>query len=770
MKNSLFSLFVLLYGFLSPLAVVCQTGKPVPPKESDPQKDEVVRVTTNLVQVDVVVTDAGGRQITDLRPEELEVLEEGKRRPLTNFSYISTERTSNNGPGTPNPAPTGAEAVKVAPARLRPEQVRRTIALVVDDLGLSFESIGYVRQALRKFVDEQMQPDDLVAVIRTSAGSGAAQQFTSDKRRLYAAIERVQWNPAGRGGDSPFGGIETNPGAPDVKSGMQVVSEFEELRAARYSVGTIGAVSYVVRGLTDFPGRKSLILISESFKLFTVEGRNVQLLDALRRLTDQANLASVAISTLDATGLQTLTANAADSVVAQGYVFSQNELATSGGMALLPPPPARNTSRVDQNIAAQSQRDSLDAFRKLNAMMDQRQQQNIETQSVLSYLAERTGGGFVSNRNDLGAGLQKIVNEQKGYYLIGYRPEESPIDPKTGRKRFHQVTVKVKRPGLRVRARSGYFGITDEERRPLPQTRDAQLAAALTSPFTSDAVRLRLTPLFGNAAEGGSFIRALLQIDAQDLAFTDDAEGSHKVVFEVAAVNFGGDDGRVIDQLTQTQTLSVSKDAYPQVLHDGLLYSLNIPVKQPGAYQLRVAVRDAERGSVGAAGQFIEIPDLSANHLALSGIIINGTTSAPPAKANEVAGANNSANSASAATGQAPLESPQAGPAVRLLRQGMILNYGYTVFNATPDGASGHPQLQTQMRLYRDGKEVFTGRVLNLDVSRQTDMKRLNAGGRLRIGPDLVPGQYVLQVIATDMLSKDKNRTAVQWMDFEIVK
>jgi hypothetical protein len=385
--------------------------------------------------------------------------------------------------------------------------------------------------------------------------------------------------------------------------------------------------------------------------------------------------------------------------------------------------------------------------------MDQRQQQNIESQSVLSYLAQRTGGTFVSNRNDLGAGLQNIADDKKGYYLIGYRPEESIIDPKTGRRRFHRLTVKVKRDGLRVRSRGGYFGMTDEEKRSLPQTRDAQLSAALTSPFASDGVGLRLTALFGNAPGGGSFIRALLQIDAQDLAFADEADGSHKVVFDVAAVNFGAD-GRVIDQLTQTQTLNVGKDAFQQVLRDGLLYSLNVPVKQPGAYQLRVAVRDATRARVGAAGQFVEVPDLSGDRFALSGIILNGTTAA--------------ANSTSAAGPAAP-ESAQSGPAVRRLRQGMILNYGYTVFNATPDGASGRPQMQTQMRLFRDGKEVFTGRVLPLDAGAQADVKRLDAGGRLRIGPDLVPGQYVLQVVATDTLAKGRNRTASQWIDFEIV-
>jgi VWFA-related protein len=755
MRNLSSSLLTLMLAVLLPLGAAGQTRTPPARVESNPQKDDVVRVTTNLVQVDVVVTDAGGKQVTDLRPEELEVFEDGKRRQLTNFSYVSTERTRDAAPGVQSPAGV-ADGPKVAPALLRPEQTRRTIALVVDDLGLSFESITYVRQALRKFVDEQMQPDDLVAIVRTSSSSGAAQQLTSDKRRLYAAIERVRWNPAGRGGDSPFGGIETNPGSPDVKSSQQVIAEFEELRAARYSVGTINAVNYVVRGLADLPGRKSLVLIAESFKLFTVEGRNVELLDSLRRLTDRANLASVAISTLDATGLQTLTTTAADSVVVQGYTFSPTTLAQSGGMSLLPPPPARNTPRVDQNLAMQAQRDSLDAFRKLNALMDQRQQQNIDSQSVLSYLAQRTGGTFVSNRNDLGAGLQKIADDQKGYYLIGYRPEESVIDPKTGLRRFHRLTVKVKRDGLRVRSRGGYFGMSDEEKRSLPQTRDAQLAAALTSPFASDGVGLRLTALFGNAPEGGSFIRSLLQIDAHDLAFTNEADGSHKVAFDVAAVNFGAD-GRVVDQLTQAQNLTVSDEAFRQVQRDGLLYSLNVPVKQPGAYQLRVAVRDAARGSVGAAGQFVEVPDISGNRLALSGIVINGTTTAAPASTN------------SAPAEQAALQSTQASPAVRRLRQGMILNYGYTVFNATPEAASGRPQVQTQMRLYRDGKEVFTGRVLPLDATRQADMKRLDAGGRLRIGPDLAPGQYVLQVVATDTLAGNKSRAATQWIDFEIV-
>jgi hypothetical protein len=98
----------------------------------------------------------------------------------------------------------------------------------------------------------------------------------------------------------------------------------------------------------------------------------------------------------------------------------------------------------------------------------------------------------------------------------------------------------------------------------------------------------------------------------------------------------------------------------------------------------------------------------------------------------------------------------------------MILNYGYTIYNARLDSATSQPQLQTQMRLFREGKPVFTGKVLPFNLRQQTDMKHLEAGGRVLVGPDLVPGVYVLRIEVTDTLAKDSFRTATQWIDFEV--
>ena len=159
---------------------------------------------------------------------------------------------------------------------------------MVDDLGLSFESVVYVRQALKKFVDQQMEPGDLAAIIRTSAGSGALQQFTADKRLLYAAIERLRWYPLGRGPVSSFAPIELDPldrlnvrasqSLPAVANvptsfGAGGDNDLEQFRRDVFSVGTLGALKYVVQGMGALPGRKSVVLMSDGITIFNPVSR-----------------------------------------------------------------------------------------------------------------------------------------------------------------------------------------------------------------------------------------------------------------------------------------------------------------------------------------------------------------------------------------------------------------------------------------------------------------------------------------------------------------
>ena len=216
-----------LFGLMTTLSLAQAAQSFQPP----PAGQTTIRTNVNLVQVDAIVTDAKDRQVTDLKAGDFEIPQDGKPQVITHFSYISIK------PGGTRNAPAAVPKGTLVPpppppVALKPNQVRRTVALVVDDLGLSFASIAQLRSALKKFVDERMEPGDLVAILRTGAGLGALQQFTADKRVLYAAIDRVRDNAFGRVGVSSF--------APFQAVGTYVdTPRADEERQTDFSVGTL---------------------------------------------------------------------------------------------------------------------------------------------------------------------------------------------------------------------------------------------------------------------------------------------------------------------------------------------------------------------------------------------------------------------------------------------------------------------------------------------------------------------------------------------------
>jgi VWFA-related protein len=700
---------------------------PAPPPQQQPspqqgEDDDVVRITTNLVQVDAVVTDTNGRHVTNLGPENFEISEDGKRQEITNFSYVNVgpQAREREAPTTVARAEKGG--MLIPPARLSPERLRRTIALVVDDLSLSVESTHVVRRALKKYLDEQIQSDDLSAILRTSSGVGVLQQFTSDKRLLNAAIERMRWSPRSRGGLSavettnPLDVLEA-PAAGGVDGDkVQGTKDRREESSIR---DTISALVYIVRGFQSLPGRKAVVLFTDSLPLdsdLTVE--------RMRKLVDLANRSSVVFYSIDARGLQPLN-------------FSAGEKGTM----------------PHQSVVAQVGRGSM-------------RQNFFEAQDGMNYLARETGGIFYREQNDFNKGIQRILDDQRGYYLIGYRPDASTFNQRPGQRPFHDLKVRVKAPGLSVRSRTGFYGVADSMIKAQPHTSRQQLLDAVSSPFGATGVDLRMAALFINDAERGSAVRGIIHVSAGDLEFTKESDGRRKAMLDVAAVIFASD-GHPSVQGSDRREVLVTEQEYQRLLKNGLTYRLSIPVKQPGAYQLRVAVRDASSERVGSATEFVSVPDLDKGPLALSGIALAGVDPSQEATSTAAEQLTGSAGIALEVT------DPGLSPAVRRLRHGVFLDYGYAIYNARLDKATGSPRLTAQARLFKDGKLVFAGSVTPLDLSEQKDMKRLVAGGRLQMGTELAPGDYILQVIVKDTLvggkSEEGKRTVTQWVDFEVV-
>lgn len=166
---------------------------------------------------------------------------------------------------------------------------------------------------------------------------------------------------------------------------------------------------------------------------------------------------------------------------------------------------------------------------RIQQVLSDRSNELFDTQAGLTYLAQQTGGFAILNNNDLSGGVRKVLDDQS-YYLIGYEPDSDTFDAKT--RRFNKLEIKVKNKDLKVRYRSGFFNVADRD---VPvantnQTPVQQIQNALVSPFAVNDISLRLNALFGNDAVQGSFVRPLLHINAQDLKFTDEADGTKKAV------------------------------------------------------------------------------------------------------------------------------------------------------------------------------------------------------------------------------------------------
>jgi VWFA-related protein len=146
-----------------------------------------LRITVTLVQLDAVVTNSAGKHVAGLQAGDFEILQDGQVQKLTFFSHA---------PGPSRPGTRAGTNEKLAlggPPPVTENQVRRVVALVVDDMALGFDDLVRTRGALRQFVERQMEPGNLAAIVRTAGGVAILEQFTTDKRVLKEAIDLLKW-------------------------------------------------------------------------------------------------------------------------------------------------------------------------------------------------------------------------------------------------------------------------------------------------------------------------------------------------------------------------------------------------------------------------------------------------------------------------------------------------------------------------------------------------------------------------------------------------
>jgi VWFA-related protein len=666
-------------------ALLASGQQPAAPTPVFQRPEPIFAVTSALVQVDAVVTDSKGHHITDLTPEDFQVFEDGKPQTLTHFSYVQVTPERKAAPEVkaagPKPSSKTASALPPAPlAQIRPEDVRRTIVLMVDDLGLSFNSMAFVRWSLRKFVINQMQPGDLVAVCRTGGGSGVLQQFTVDKRVLLSIIDGLRWNPVPSGAEG---------------SGFSTIA-------------AIMTLDYIVGALREVPGRKSIVLLSDGFATVWANADDPGAALAFQRLLDHANRSATVIYTMQTTALWT----------------GQPDAQAPGDLGLA----AKKLAPTAENINAELANTHVDSKKHKG--------ENIQQQN-LAYVAARTGGLAYENGNDLNWGLDRVLEDQAGYYLLGYHPPESTLEGSSGGRDFHRIQVTVKRAGLHVRSRSGFFGETDEETLPKHSTPIERLHAAMLSPFQNSGVGVRLTALYAEVPKHGPVVRNLMRIDVADLTWKHDADGSDEArILLLAAANSAS--GRPLAEMSRPCDLRIAPGQMKTARRDGALYVLDVPVPERGAYQIRVAVEDQATARIGSATQFLEIPDLKKTGFALTSVVLG-----------------HGANSADK-SGQ-----PDIAAALRQFKRGSSLEFLCVVENGSKNGLE--LVLDARVRIVRDGKEVYSAPARLIDVRGGKAVF-----GALKLADAMSPGDYDLQVMAAKR-SDSKGPAIAQWTDFTVL-
>jgi VWFA-related protein len=697
------------------------------------QDQEVVRITTNLVQLDLVVTK-DGKQIRDLKPGDFEILEDGRRQTITHFAYVST-----------NPASPNTEALKtdstapLIPKPPLPQEVKRTIAIVVDDLGMSFQSMANLRTYLPKFLNENLRPNDLIAIIRTGGEVGALQQFTSDPRVLSSAIADLKWNPCSRVGASvvaPERSLVTltppekalNQRLPTDRSPSSAQVERSTLgnESNPCSVGnsvsyTVAALRFILKGMRELPGRKSMMVISDNLPAQAQEMAPADF-GFRRPVREDETLIDVwTQSTNYADGLHSISELAIRASVVI-YGVSSQRLQTTG------PNPADEIS-FPPNYGRHAVGPKSDQEQALTKLMRTRSLELQRNTDAAEMMAKATGGFVVRNKNDFG--LDRIFEDQNGYYVIGYRPESTTFD-----RRFHTIQAHVKGGGLVVRTRSGFYGVEQEKASSQPSARD-HLNHALVSPFGKNEIDVRVATFFANDPTQGSLLRVFLNLAAKDLSFTLEPDGTHVAKLDLSSVLFGAN-GTIADRRDQNAILRLRGQPFERAMREGVVYGFDLPVKQSGGFQLRVALRDVASERIGASGQFIHVPNLSNGEFALSGMILQGDGG----------------------------EDQMSNVVLKRFHQGTSLSFAYTIYNASLDKTTRLPKLKTTTLVLQDGVKIYNSQRA-VEAAGQADLQRIATGSRLQLGTVVTPGQYALQIVVEDQISK---RTATQWTQFEVIK
>jgi len=561
-------------------------GRAQQQQADDKTPQPVFRAGINFVRVDVIVSDKNGAVLSDLKQSDFEITEDGKPQTVETFKFIKLDGGAAPGPdGPPRAIRTDADEESEA-AR---DDVR-LFAVFLDDYHVRRLASMSVRDPLSKFIETQLGPSDMIGLMYPLQ-SVLNVRMTRNHEAVVQGIQRF----VGRKYDyTPMNEIE------------QQYANYptETVERIRVKVSLSALKGLIVHMGTLKEGRKSLIVVSEGFTYMVPP----QMRSPNSQMPALGNLGG---------GFDQLTedrANFSATVDMQQELREVYDEANRQNVSLYPVDP-RGLAAFEFDLSEPAVNNDMDR-QYLNATMD-----------TLRTLAENTDGRAIVNRNDLAAGMKQIVRDSSAYYLVGYSSTVAPSDGK-----FHEIKVRVKRPGVQVRARKGYWALTAEETSralapPKPGPAPA-VTAALANVVSSTRARLIRTWIGTSRGENGktkvTFVWEPTPRSPGDRAAQPGDQPSRVSVMAVGADGAPYFRGRVPDvALASLSTASPgsSGSAGASTAADGgntpRTPSRVVFDAAPGKMQLRLSVEGAGSGVLDSEVRDIVIPDLTSTQTSL---------------------------------------------------------------------------------------------------------------------------------------------------------
>jgi VWFA-related protein len=517
-----------------------QTLPPKPPDAQKPASAPALRISVRLIQVNVIAEDRDGQPIRDLKKEDFTILEQGQPQQISLFAQQNDAPIAID--SSSSPSPTGPDVITTDAAstffsnhvQSSPSGANSVTVVLVDTVNTAFRDLPYVRSQVTEFL-KKLRPQDQVALyLLTPSKLYTLHDFTNNSETLLRLVSGRKDNADFATGDSR----SAEQDAGDVRAKKLLDDAFAE--ANRFFQGGRGviestnlALRQIASNVANIPGRKNLVWISDGFPVTMGFG------GTSRNREDRPDFNLSLSITAKILG---------DADVAVYPVDARGLVAPTGGGDVV-------ATNFDAMLA----------------------------------IAEVTGGHAFYNTNDISGAIRSSVDDSRISYLLGYYPTN---DSWNGT--FRGITLKVSRPGVHLRYRTGYYADAEIDAKEI--TADRRIYDAIRSPLQlmNLGLEVQAEPV---ASSSGREMKVQVRVDPRRMHFDQNGDRWTDTV-DIVWVGMSSD-GRVMDKNTDTVGMRPAQTGYDEIQQKGFSFTEHVHLTNQSV-EMRLVVRDRGTGAIGS--------------------------------------------------------------------------------------------------------------------------------------------------------------------------